>query len=281
MQLDASQQEDSEDEENEDFHILVLETNPPTNDTDVMMEDSEFESALLLDPFTEELDSAVTNIQLEGETNTAAPNQEMPQANFASSSSSDPVRLESPAALVPKLKIEENPFSPSVYSPDAEMYPPLPSPQKPGPPPAAAPLPQGPILFHGVYYMPVPAPHNVVVAQSTTPTPTKVPCVTEVQPIGNTGANAVTEVQPIRNTGANAESSKDIPQHVQVPQVSQVPLTEETQPPEESLLGSPATTPNAESKAGPELSAVTTPDSETKTGSKFAIPSAPHFQKGS
>ena len=247
MQLDTSQQhDDSEDEENdEDFHILVLGT-PPANDTDVMMEDSEFESMLLHDPFTEELDSAVTNMQLEGEINVVAPIPEAPQANLTSFSSSEPVRLESPAAAIPKLKIEENPFSPSVYSPDTEMYPSLPSPQKPGPPPAANPLPHGPLLYRGVYYMPVPAPHNVVVAQSVVPSLTKVPCTTQ----------GSSEVPPNGNMGTSSESSLDILQDVPAPctaEVSQPPCNEETQQLEKSLReATSATTPSMASKVEPE-----------------------------
>ena len=119
MQLDASQQEDSEEEDNEDFHILALEPDTHPSETDVLMEDSNFASALDLDPFApnispEELDSAVNNMQLEGATSATVPNHETPHASFASSSSSEPIRLESPVAPIPKLKVEENPFSPSV-----------------------------------------------------------------------------------------------------------------------------------------------------------------------
>ena len=81
MQLDASQQEDSEEKDNEDFHILVLGPNPPSNKTDVLMDESDFASALDLDPFAlnilpEELDSAVNNMQIEGGASAIVPNHE-------------------------------------------------------------------------------------------------------------------------------------------------------------------------------------------------------------
>ena len=43
------------------------------------------------------------------------------------------------------------------------------------------PLPHGPVLINGVYCQPVPAPHNVVVAQSAVPAPTTVPCAEEAK----------------------------------------------------------------------------------------------------
>ena len=43
-------------------------------------------------------------------------------------------------------------------------------------------LPHGPVLLNSIYYQPVPAPHNVVVAQSTIPAPTIVPCAPAAEP---------------------------------------------------------------------------------------------------
>ena len=263
MQLDEAQrQDDSEDEENEDFHILVMDT-PPANDTDVMMEDSEFESALLHDPFTEELDSAVTNMQLEGELS-AAPTTMTPQTSLNSLNSSEPVRLESPTASIPQLKVEENPFSPSIYSPDTEMYPSLPSPQKPGPAPAANPLPHGPLLYRGVYYMPILAPHNVVVAQSIIPSPTKVPCADQGDG----------EAVPKEGTKTSSESCLDSPQDVPA-----LKPTENSEPEPASTTAS-----NQESKNEPSETLTKTSSSNPGTtdippNQGFSVPSIPAPKK--
>ena len=55
------------------------------------------------------------------------------------------------------------------------MYSALLSPQGPAPSPFASSAPKDHILVDGVYYQPVAAPHNVVVAQSAVPTPTLAP----------------------------------------------------------------------------------------------------------
>ena len=58
------------------------------------------------------------------------------------------------------------------------MYPSLPFPANPVLPQATTPLPHEPVLINGVYYQPVPQPHNVVVATSSVPDPT----IVEIQP---------------------------------------------------------------------------------------------------
>ena len=123
---------------------------------------------------TEELDSAVNSISLEGE-KTASPLPE--KADFASLSPSDSALLDSPLATpVWMFKIEDNPFSLETYPVDEDMYPSLQSPQGSVPPAVAPPLLQGHILVDGVYYQLVPAPHNVVVAQSMVPPTIHSPC---------------------------------------------------------------------------------------------------------
>ena len=184
MQLDpGSSHEDLDEGENSDLHILVMAPNPSLGETDVVMEEGNLSCALAesesLCPFQsnisiEELDSAVNSIQLEGE-KIASPEK----ADCASLSSSDAALLDSPLAPlapIPKFEIEDNLFSLETYPADADMYPSLPAPQGSVPPPITTPVPHGPILLDGVYYQLVPAPHNVVVAQSTVPTPSLVPC---------------------------------------------------------------------------------------------------------
>ena len=84
-------------------------------------------------------------------------------------------QMKTPVVSIPLFKEEKNPFSPEQYpSLDEDMYPSL-TPEVsvsnqavPSPPP-------DPILIGGVYYQPVPPPHNIVVAQSSIPTPALAP----------------------------------------------------------------------------------------------------------
>ena len=124
------------------------------------------------------------------------------------------------------------------------MYPPLPSPQDPGPAPMATPLPQGQILYKRVYYMPVPAPHNVVVAQSAIPAPTKVPRNAEIDETA----------QELSDSGVNSKPNKVI-----TAPTEEVPPLEEPQRIDE---------PQRESS-------ITTTCSEPKVGSEFAMPAVP------
>ena len=116
---------------------------------------------------TEELDSAVNSISLEGGKITSP----LPEkADYASLIPSDAAIFESPLSVpIAKFKLEDNPFSPETYPADADMYPPLPSPQGSVPPSVTTSVSHGQILINGVYYQPVLAPHNLVVAQSAIP----------------------------------------------------------------------------------------------------------------
>ena len=105
----------------------------------------------------EGLDSAVTNLQLEGEKVTS-PIQE--KAHYASLSSSDAALLDSPLAPIAKCKIEDNTFSPATYPSDADVYPLLPSPQGSVPQQVTTPVPHGPILINGVYRCQLPTTYN-------------------------------------------------------------------------------------------------------------------------
>ena len=73
---------------------------------------------------------------------------------------------------------EENSLLP-VKTEMSESFPPLPAPSSEPPTMATAHLPHGPVLINGIYYQPVPAPHNVLVSHSTVPAPTVVPCTLE------------------------------------------------------------------------------------------------------
>ena len=101
-----------------------------------------------------------------------------PTDDFAASatSSSPAVLFDRSSSPLPVMfpKLEENP---SPIPVKAEAYPPLPPPQEPVPTPVTTPLSYGPVLINGVYYQPILSPHNEVVAQSSVPTLTIVPCI--------------------------------------------------------------------------------------------------------
>ena len=224
----------------------MVDPDPPLSETDVIMGDNELSRTIAeLDgsgtPFesnisTEEMDSAVNSINLEGEkVVTSLPEK----ADFASLSPSHPALMDSSTSTpVVPFKVEGNPFSPETYPVDEEMYPSLPSPQLSATPAAAPPLPQGHILVDGVYYQPVPASHNVVVVQSSVPPLSMIPVMfTET-----TSLNTPTE--------SDAET------------IVVVVSTE--------ILES-----RAEAQSGSSASLVTTKNSEPKVGLEFTMPKTP------
>ena len=176
MQLENASGNASDDEEEGDLHILMLAPDLLIEDQDVAMD------SVLLYPnqstTAEALDSAVGAIQLEGE------KVDSPMSTKAEFSPSDTALLNTsmntPVVSVQPFKEEENPFSPDLDSLplDEDMFPSLAPPQgsHPDPTSSVAPIPtQNYIIIGGVYYQPVPPPHNVVVAQSTIPMPALVP----------------------------------------------------------------------------------------------------------
>ena len=179
MQLENASGDASEGEKEGDLHILMLDPELLIDDQDVAMD------SILLYPsaFTEALESAVSGIHLEGE------KVDSPMSTKAEFSPSDTALLNTtmntPVASVQSFKEEKNPFSPEQYpSPDEDMFPSL-APQEPASNPSGSDvvpvvplLTQNYILMGGVYYQPVPRPHNVVVAQSLIPTPALSPIPT-------------------------------------------------------------------------------------------------------
>ena len=163
------------------------------------------------------------------------------KADYASLSPSDSAFLYSPlTAPVATFKIEDNPFSPVTYPVDEEMCPSLPSPQGFVPTTVAPPLPQGHILVDGIYYQPVPAPHNVVVAQSMVPPPSMVP-------VAPTEAPALSTPNSIAPTDSDVES---------------IVLVESSETPE----------PMAGTQTGSPATPLPTTNSEPKVGLEFAMP---------
>ena len=207
MQLDPVSSSELLDEGGDsDLHTLMVDPDPSPSETDVIMGETDLSRAIAesasFTPFesnisTELLDSGGNSINLEGEKVVSS----LPEkADFASLNPSDSALLDSPpTAPVATFKIEDNPFSPTTYPVDKEMYPSLPSPQGPVPTPVAHPLPQGHILVDGIYYQPVPAPHNVVMVQSMVPPPS-------IVPVAPTEASALSTPNSIAPTDSDAES---------------------------------------------------------------------------
>ena len=134
------------------------------------------------------------------------------------------------------------------------MYPPLPSPQGSVPPAVILPLPHGQILLNGVYYQPLAAPHNVVVAQSMVPQPSIVPITpTEVLALSTT------------NTISPTESTSD-----------SMVLIESTEVPESTTEGTPCTaSPIAETQMGLLAIPFSSASSEPRVGLEFVMPKTP------
>ena len=176
MQLDPVSGGTSDEEEEGELDILMLDPDSLLDDPDINMD------SVFLDPSTstEALDSGVSGIRLEGEKADAP----MSMKAGCSSSGFSPLdtallntAMNTPVAPVPITKDEKNPFSPEQYpNVDEDMFPPLASNILSPEASAVASVPnQNYLLFGGVYYQPVPPPHNVVVTHSTVPKPDLVP----------------------------------------------------------------------------------------------------------
>ena len=213
MQLDPVSGGTSEEEEEEegDLHILMLNPDSLLDDPDIAMD------SILLDPgaSTEALDSGVSGMRLEG----GKSGSPMSMKAGCSSSGFSPLdtallntTMNTPVAPIQSVKDEKNPFSPEQYpSVDEDMFLPLGS---PGLAPnvvnpeasAVIPIPtQNYLLFGGVYYQPVPPPHNVVVSQSTIPKPALVPV--PITPLSNTAPPVVPAEIPLPVTDTETNGS--------------------------------------------------------------------------
>ena len=242
MQLPTTPPSESEGTDEEDnhlnLHILVLQPGGSIEEDDVVMEDANttgankenqdpFQSSRTnqdlpgtdtsLDPLTLISQESVPHIHVEGqaETGMCYTNQLPGASDNASLSSSDAALLDGPnisevSTPLPKIpKIEENPFSPCLL--DLEMYPALPSPPESSEPQPHVPLPHGRINLNGIYYDPVPPPHNVVVATSSIPTEPMVrqeqsvsaaPAAPADEPKAST--SAASTIQPEASTSATS-----------------------------------------------------------------------------
>ena len=176
------------------------------------MEEGDVPSALVdsLHPFesnnsTSELGSAISHLHLEGEKRTSSHSMEENQITRPSVHRMQrcwtviiqPLFLHSRTKKTLSLQI------PILWR--WICIRPLPSPQVAPPQAIATPLPHGPVLIYRVCYQTVPAPHNVVVAQSAVPAPSIVPCssaMATVQPAASQ-ASIATLVSPTTTTASS------------------------------------------------------------------------------
>ena len=133
------------------------------------------------------------------------------------------------------------------------MYPALPSPPKSSDPQPHVPLPHSRIHLNGIYYDPVPPPHNIVVATSSIPTK---PMVRQEQPVSATPAAPADE--PRASTSAASTIQPEAP----------TPATPAAQPEASTSAASATTSQNS-----------STSKKEPRVGLEFVMPEEPPFQK--
>ena len=248
MQLDPVSGGTTDEEEEGELHILMLDPDSLLDDPDINMD------SVFLDPgaSTEALDSGVSGIRLEGE----KADSPMSMKAGCSSSGFSPLdtallntSMNTPVVPIPTVKDEKNPFSPEQYPQvEEEMFPPLASNVIHPEASAVESLPnQNYLLFGGVYYQPVPPPH-VVVTHSTVPRPDLVP----VGPVPSVDFPVAASEIPLPATAMDTETNaSDL----------SVPLTE---------------APSA--SAATDDTAVKLPSNpQTKEDKEFAVPKEPSF----
>ena len=194
MQLyaESSSEESDEDEHHPDSHILVLTPGNMLEEEDVIMTDVETPCApaekCTLVSKNEHSNAGSTTSQTSVCTNdglreTLESSLGSPglSSDYAALSPSDIALLDGPdiqpsdsSIQIPKVEI--NPFSPDITKMDLtevdnEAFPPLPAVSTPAVPQTTVPLPNGPVKINGIYYQPIPAPHNTVVATSSVSDP--------------------------------------------------------------------------------------------------------------
>ena len=135
-------------------------------------------------------------------------------SDYAALSPSDIALLDGPdiqpsESSIQIPKVEKNPFSPDLAEIDIEAFPPLPTADTPAVPQTTVPLPNGPVRINGIYYQPIPAPHNTVVATSSVSDPDLV-AVNTPSPAANkpkVGLEfAMPEQPPAKRTGRHSRS---------------------------------------------------------------------------
>ena len=279
-----SESGDTDEEDNHlDLHILVLQPGSAIEENDVIMEAANTTGANKenldpsqssrtnqgltetnttddsLDPLALISQESVPHIHVEGQAEIGMyyTNQLPGTSDYASLRSSDAALLDGPniselSTPLPKIpKIEENPFSPCLL--DLEMYPALPSPPESSEPQPHVSLPHGRINLNGIYYDPVPPPHNIVVATSSIPTE---PMVRQEQSVSATPAAPADE--PKASTSAAS-----------------------TIQPEAPTSATPAVQPEASTSAASATTSQDSPTSkkEPRVGLEFVMPEEPPFQK--
>ena len=217
MQLFADSSSDDY-EKCTDPHVLVLTPGNMMGEDDVVMTDAETASTPADACSTKNEQSqlspspADSNISLR-ETIESSIGSPGFSSDYTALSPSDVALLDGPdpphSSDIQIPKVEENPFSPNLPDMDAdtEMFPALPSSEASAVPKTATPLPNGPVIIKGVYYQPIPTPHNVVVTTSAVADPTLAalpPSGTEQPKVGL--EFAMPEQPPAKKSGRRTRS---------------------------------------------------------------------------
>ena len=180
LQLEnVSGDEDYEDEVEGDFHIMML-TPDLLTDHDVLMD------SILFFPDTNttpHVASSTLPVNREETSSPMSTKAEISSPDNVQENTSTTSTMNTPVVSIPPFKEEENPYSPDLDSIplDEEMFPSLEVPEVSmdranSVPSTSTSMPmQNYIILGGVYYQQVPPPHNVVVSQSSIPTPALVP----------------------------------------------------------------------------------------------------------
>ena len=194
MQLfaDTSSEESDDSEHHPDPHVLVLTPGNMLEEDDVIMTDVETpcapadECSLPSKKEHSNASSTISQVRVDtpsGLRETVESSIGSPgfSSDYAALSPSDIALLDGPDiqpsdSSIQIPKVEKNPFSPDLREMDltdvdVETFPPLPTVGSPAIPQATIPLPNGPVKINGIYYQPIPAPHNTVVATSSVPDP--------------------------------------------------------------------------------------------------------------
>ena len=221
MQLfaDPSSEESHDDENHTDLHVLVLTPGNMLGEDDVVITDAEAPGAqaeTCTAPAKNEQSHsspAASNVSLH-ETIESWIGSPGFSSDYTALSPSDIALLDGPDPQpansdIQIPKVEENPFSPSLPKMDVDnkMFPALPSSETPIVPQTTAPLPNGPVKINGVYYQPVPTPHNIVVATSNVSDPTLMALNSQEAEKPKVGLEfAMPEQPPAKKTGRRTRS---------------------------------------------------------------------------
>ena len=208
LQLENVSGEDDEDEVEGDFHIMVLTPDLLKNHDDLM-------DSILIYPdsnATPNPNLASPPFPVNGE-DTSSPMSTKTEISSQDIVQENTTNMNTPVVSIPPFKEEENPYSPDLDTIplDEEMFPSLEIPDVPmeqvNPAPSTSTSMQNYIILGGVYYQQVPPPHNVVVSQSSIPTPALVPVPVPVVNLSRVPSPVVPSI-PVTSSAPSVEPSE-------------------------------------------------------------------------